>query len=299
MTVPFVSVIIPTYNGSRFIKETVQSVIGQTYPNIEIIIVDDGSTDNTPDIVKSINDPRLIHIRQANSGVSMARNHGIDISHGDYIAFLDHDDVWLPHKLERQLQLFKEDPNIAMVYSDTFIIDENNSIINTYSHKIKFYRGMIFKELFFSCFITILTVVIKKPVFLEVGPFLPFKIGEDYDLFLKCAARYPIDYIDEPLAKYRVHESNYSKNYETEVSECIEIFDFWKNQGNVIGYDMNKLVGKAIINTYYNAFKNALRRRKDYKGAIKYFFYFFIARLKSIVLRILLKTVFSPIRKQF
>ncbi len=110
------------------------------------------------------------------------------------------------------------------------------------------------------------------------------------------SCKYRFDFF---LLSYRVHESNYSKNYETEVSECIEIFDFWKNQGNVIGYDMNKLVGKAIINTYYNAFKNALRRRKDYKGAIKYFFYFFIARLKSIVLRILLKTVFSPIRKQF
>ncbi len=286
MTVPLVSVIIPTYNGSRFIRETIQSVIGQSYSKIEIIVIDDGSTDNTPDIVKSINDPRLIHIQQANSGVSMARNRGIDISRGDYIAFLDHDDVWLPHKLERQLQLFKEDPNIAMVYADTFIIDENNSIINTYSHKIKFYRGMIFKELFFSCFITILTVVIKKSVFLEVGPFLPFKIGEDYDLFLKCAAKYPIDYIDEPLAKYRVHESNYSKNYETEVSECIEIFDFWRNQKNIKGYDINVLINKATINTYYNAFKNALRKRRDFKGAIKYFFLFLYCWVKSIVFRI-------------
>lgn len=282
MNVPLVSVIIPTYNGSRFIRETIQSVIGQTYPKIEIIVIDDGSTDNTPDIVKSINDPRLIHIRQANSGVSMARNHGIDISHGDYIAFLDHDDVWLPHKLERQLQLFKEDPNIAMVYSDTFIIDENNSIINTYSHKIKFYRGKIFKELFLSLFITILTVVMKKSAFLELGPFLPYNTCEDYDLFLKCASKYPIDYIDEPLAKFRVHESNYSKNYEVEVNECIKIYDSWRTQGNINGYNMEELISKAITNTYYNAFKNAIRRRKDYKGAMKYFlllFYSWVRRL--------------------
>ena len=275
-----VSIIIPTYNGSHFIKETIQSVICQTYPNIEIIVIDDGSTDNTPEIVKSINDPRIIYIRQENAGVSMARNHGISISKGDYIAFLDHDDLWLPHKLERQMLLFKENPMIAMVYSDTFIIKDNNFIIGIYSQKIKFFRGTIFKDLFLSCFITILTVVIKKTVFLEVGPFLPFKICEDYDIFLKCAAKYPIDYIDEPLAKYRVHESNYSKNYETEVSECIEIFDFWKNQGNVIGYDMNELINRATINTYYNAFKNALRKRRDFKGAIKYFFLFLYCRVK-------------------
>src|SRR3989338_9975584 len=112
---PLVSVVIPTYNGSRFIKETIQSVLDQTYTNIEAIIVDDGSKDNTPDIVKSINDSRIIYIRQENAGVSMARNNGINISKGEYIAFLDHDDVWLPCKLERQLLLFKENPVIAMV----------------------------------------------------------------------------------------------------------------------------------------------------------------------------------------
>ena len=282
MDSPLVSVIIPTYNGSRFIKESIQSVLDQTYPNIEIIVVDDGSTDNTPAIVKSIADPRIIHIRQANSGVSMARNHGIDISHGDYIAFLDHDDLWLPHKLEKQMPFFKQNPMLALIYSDTFIINENNFIIGKYSHKIKFFRGMIFKELFLSCFITILTVVIKKSAFFEVGPFLPFKICEDYDLFLKCAAKYPIDYIDEPLAKYRVHESNYSKNYETEVNECIEIFDFWRNQKNINGYDINALISNAITNTYYNALKNAIRRRGDYKGAMKYFLLFLYCWTKKL-----------------
>src|SRR3990172_11738749 len=159
MTVPLVSVIIPTYNGSRFIRETIQSVIGQSYSKIEIIVIDDGSTDDTSLVVKSITDQRITYIQQKNAGVSTARNHGITVSKGDYIAFLDHDDVWLPCKLEKQLSLFEQNPKVAMVYADTFIIDENNSIINTYSHKIKFYRGMIFKELFFSCFITILTVV--------------------------------------------------------------------------------------------------------------------------------------------
>ena len=280
-----VSLVIPAYNESKNIGIVVDAA--KVVNDIkEIIVIDDGSTDDTSLVVKSITDQRITYIQQKNAGVSTARNHGITVSKGDYIAFLDHDDVWLPCKLEKQLSLFEQNPKVAMVYADTFIIDENNSIINTYSHKIKFYSGMIFKELFFSCFITILTVVIKKSVFLEVGPFLPFKIGEDYDLFLKCAAKYPIDYIDEPLAKYRVHESNYSKNYETEVSECIEIFDFWKNQGNVIGYDMNELINRATINTYYNAFKNALRKRRDFKGAIKYFLSFLYCWVKSIVFRI-------------
>lgn len=280
---PLVSVVIPTYNGSRFIKETIQSVLDQTYTNIETIIVDDGSKDNTPDIVKSINDSRIIYIRQKNAGVSMARNNGINISKGDYIAFLDHDDLWLPHKLEKQLLLFKENPVIAMVYSDTFIINENNSIVGKYSQKIKLFRGKIFKELFLSLFITILTVVMKKSAFLELGPFLPYNTCEDYDLFLKCASKYPIDYIDEPLTKYRVHESNYSKNYEVEVNECIKIYDYWRTQGNINGYNMEELISKAITNTYYNAFKNAIRRRKDYKGAMKYFLLFFHSWVRKVL----------------
>jgi len=281
MNCPLVSVIIPTYNGSRFIRETIQSVLDQTYNNLEIMVVDDGSTDDTSLIVKSVTDQRITYIQQKNAGVSPARNHGIAVSKGDYIAFLDHDDVWLPCKLEKQLSLFEQNPKVALIYSDAFIINENNFIIGKYSHKIKFFRGRIFKELFSSCFITILTVVIKKSVFLEVGPFLPYKICEDYDLLLKCAAKYPIDYIDEPLAKYRVHGSNYSKNYETEINECIEIFDFWRNQKNINGYNINTLISKAITNTYYNALKNAIKRKKDYRGSIKYFFLFIYYWIKK------------------
>jgi len=281
MNCPLVSVIIPTYNGSRFIRETIQSVLDQTYNNLEIMVVDDGSTDDTSLIVKSITDQRITYIQQKNAGVSPARNHGITVSKGDYIAFLDHDDVWLPCKLEKQLSLFEQNPKVALIYSDAFIINENNFIMGKYSHKIKFFRGRIFKELFSSCFITILTVVIKKSVFLEVGPFLPYKICEDYDLLLKCAAKYPIDYIDEPLAKYRVHGSNYSKNYETEINECIEIFDFWRNQKNINGYNINTLISNAITNTYYNALKNAIKRRKDYRGSIKYFFLFIYYWIKK------------------
>ena len=252
MNCPLVSVIIPTYNGSRFIRETIQSVLDQTYNNLEIMVVDDGSTDDTSLIVKSITDQRITYIQQKNAGVSPARNHGITVSKGDYIAFLDHDDVWLPCKLEKQLSLFEQNPKVALIYSDAFIINENNFIMGKYSHKIKFFRGRIFKE-----------------------------ICEDYDLLLKCAAKYPIDYIDEPLAKYRVHGSNYSKNYETEINECIEIFDFWRNQKNINGYNINTLISNAITNTYYNALKNAIKRRKDYRGSIKYFFLFIYYWIKK------------------
>jgi hypothetical protein len=142
---------------------------------------------------------------------------------------------------------------------------------------------MIFKELFLSLFITILTVVMKKSAFLELGPFLPYNTCEDYDLFLKCAAKYPIDYVDEPLAKYRVHESNYSKNYEVEVNECIKIYDYWRNRANINGYNMKELTNQAMVNTYYNAFKNAIRRRKDYKGARKYFLLFFYSWVRRLL----------------
>ena len=143
MTMPKVSVIIPTYNAARWIGETIDSVQSQTYKNYEIIVIDDGSVDSTREVlekyIKNIN-----YIYQDNKGVSSARNHGIKISAGEYIAFLDNDDIWLPDKLSLQIQVLESQKNIAMIFTDGELFDEyrvtKRRIISNNTTKEKSYQ---------------------------------------------------------------------------------------------------------------------------------------------------------------
>jgi len=118
MTKPLVSCVIPVFNGERFLAEAIKSILGQTYNNLEVIVVDDGSTDSTAEVVASFGDA-VIYVRQENAGPSTARNRGIQEAHGEFIAFLDADDVWHEEKLEKQLARFRERPELA--YTVTFI----------------------------------------------------------------------------------------------------------------------------------------------------------------------------------
>src|SRR5690242_14976762 len=113
---PSVSVIIPTYNRARFVGEAVASALAQTLPPLEVIVVDDGSTDDTADVVARLNDPRVVYLRQENAGPATARNTGVEAARGDLIALLDSDDRWLPRKLELQVPLFEGDGKIGLVY---------------------------------------------------------------------------------------------------------------------------------------------------------------------------------------
>jgi len=237
---PKISIIIPVYNAEKFISETIESVIAQTYQDWEIIAVDDGSTDKTPEILKEYEkklSKKLRVITQKNSGVSIARNTGIAAAKGEYIAFLDHDDLWMPEKLEKQIKLLDSNKELGLVYSDSYMIDESgnlkkdtfiNSIMSKNILQSKVFRGNIFNELFCVDFIPLLTTIVRKDVFDKVGMFNPkYKISEDYDLFLKIARIYPADFIKQPLAKYRIHSGGASKNLETRIKEDFQIMEYW------------------------------------------------------------------------
>src|SRR5579864_8740685 len=114
---PQVSVVIPAYNAARFLGDAIQSVLNQTYSNFEVVVVNDGSTDDTESVVRSFGD-RLFYVKQANKGVSAARNEGIKRARGQYVAFLDSDDVWLPTKLAEQIPFLEQNPEVGLVYSD-------------------------------------------------------------------------------------------------------------------------------------------------------------------------------------
>jgi glycosyltransferase involved in cell wall biosynthesis len=205
-----VSVIIPAYNAEKFIIATLNSVKAQTYSSWECIIVDDGSTDQTRNIIGTFEnqDSRFRYIKGQHGGVSRARNLGISISQGDFIALLDHDDLWAPTKLEKQMGIFFQHPETGLVFCDAFIRSPRKTFRNFSVRKP--FKGDVFYPLAKRNFIICQTAVIPRKLLLErKSPFIPeLEMAEEYELFLWLAARYVVDFIDEPLATYIYHDGN-------------------------------------------------------------------------------------------
>ena len=199
---PMVSVIIPTHNRANLIGKAIQSVLDQTHRDFELIVVDDGSTDNTEAVVKGFGDERIRYIRlDKNSGTSaVPRNTGIKAAEGEYIAGHDDDDIWLPRKLEKQVKAFEEaPPKVGVVYTGFRRIEGNREIYYP-SSKVTQKEGNVHRELLKGTFVGNPNVLIKKECFDMVGMFdeeLPFCL--DWDMWLRISKYYDFKLIDEPL----------------------------------------------------------------------------------------------------
>lgn len=213
---PLVSVIIPTFNRREWVVRAVDSVLAQTFTDIEVIVVDDGSSDGTGDLVRQRfgSDQRVHYLRQANAERAVARNTGICAARGKYVAFLDSDDQWLPHKLARQVPLLESHPDLAFVFSGFAWIDEADERIKEVLSECRDGKtqGDIFEELLISNVVGSLTVVARRSALDEAGMFntdrrlIPF--AEDWELWLRLAYRRQVGYVAEPLALHRVHGGN-------------------------------------------------------------------------------------------
>jgi len=200
-----VSVIIPTYNRAAMLDDAVSSVLAQTYQNFEILISDDGSTDNTQEVVKKF-DERVNYLYSNHSGIpAIVRNKAIIEASGEYIAFLDSDDLWLPDKLELQVEVFENDSTIGLVCSNAFIIDNfSGQTHNYYLEQGQGQSGYIFIELLKNNFIVTSTVVVRRASLDQAGYFSADLRGcEDYNLWLRIAHKWRILYVEKPLACYR------------------------------------------------------------------------------------------------
>ena len=207
-----ISVVIPTQNRRRLISRAIDSVRAQTRPASEILVVDDGSTDDTaPFIAETYPGVRLL--RQSNRGVSAARNAGIRAAEAGLIAFLDSDDEWLPRKLERQIQAMEASPGALLCHTNEIWIRDGRRVNPMKKHQ-KF-GGRIFEKALPLCVISPSSVLVERSLFDEVGFFdesLP--ACEDYDLWLRVCARFPVLFVDEPLiVKYGGHEDQLSRRH--------------------------------------------------------------------------------------
>jgi len=198
---PLVSIIIPAYNVANYIKESIQSVLVQTYRNFEIIVVNDGSTDQTSQILSDIDSIQLFNT--PNRGAASARNFGISKARGEYIAFLDADDIWLPEKLEKQLKLFQNNDQLGLVFTETIGFDEEGFREPLFS-KTKLLEGDVVKNIFLMSNVATPSVMLRSKVLSTVGVFEEgLIVAEDDNLWMRIADKYPIALVDEVLVYCR------------------------------------------------------------------------------------------------
>jgi glycosyltransferase involved in cell wall biosynthesis len=213
---PKVSVVMTCYKYAQYLPYAVDSVLGQTYPNVELIMVNDGSPDNTDEVMQRyLGDPRVKYIKQPNSGQTVAKNNGIRAATGEFIAFLDADDIWHREKLARQMPLFAK-PEVGVVYSTMeFIDDAGEKVPYQASPLSKPRSGRITEALFVDNIVPFSAAVARRECFEKVGLMDDtLKMAIDWDLWLRMSVHYAFDFVDEPLMLYRVgHPGQMSKNY--------------------------------------------------------------------------------------
>jgi glycosyltransferase involved in cell wall biosynthesis len=226
MKTSLVSVIIPAYNCEKFINETLVSVINQSYSKLEIVVIDDGSTDGTRERVLSFKgqDSRIEYVNQSNSGVSAARNTGVSVSKGDYIAFLDADDVWLPDNISLKIEKI-ESGDFGLVHSDAYIIKEDSSLTGKI---ISGREGFLLNDLLAWKETQVSGpsgVLIKKEIIKDVGLFDTYlSTSADFDFFIRVAEKFKIGRVAVPTWKYRTHSSNMHKNIANMEKDILYVF---------------------------------------------------------------------------
>jgi glycosyltransferase involved in cell wall biosynthesis len=219
---PKVSVIIPTYNAASFIRQAIESVLGQTYPDWELIVIDDGSTDKTFEMVSPFRD-RLRYVTQRNQGRPQARNAGLRKAKGEYIAFLDADDVWKPGRLERGVGFLEQRPEIGLIHGEVEVINVEGKLMPKETEQTKkFYRierkkGSGYLRLLDRSAIFSSTILLRRECINRVGFYdTSFPIYEDYDWYLRFSLNFKIGLLDgPPVACYRIHDENVTRRYDS------------------------------------------------------------------------------------
>lgn len=221
---PAVTVIVPTYNAQAFVVETLMSVLGQTLGDLELIVVDDGSTDGTLDLVRALPDARVRLVPQANAGRCVARNHGLSLARAPLVCFLDHDDVWHPDKLAAQVHVMEREPDTALVHTDYLVWPPGPdgrypaaeatlpaSPDETVDREVS---GWVYHHLLVDSFILTSTAIMRTAAVREVGGFDPdLPYSEDWDLWLRLSRRWQFTKLRGRYALYRQLPSQGSRVY--------------------------------------------------------------------------------------
>lgn len=211
-----ISIITPVYNGEKYLQAAIDSVLAQTYPNWELIVIDDGSTDSTPEILDRYSDSRIRKVRQENRGEAVARNTGLDLARGSYIAFLDADDVYLPNALADLAGFLDQHPEFDVAYSNGYICDESlNRLMELSEIRPGFFSGNILeKVVLYSGVVTVPVCTITRRDAIQKTSSRFDKdlvIGPDWDFWIQLARHVPFGYLDKITCCYRIHSANITR----------------------------------------------------------------------------------------
>jgi glycosyltransferase involved in cell wall biosynthesis len=263
---PKVSVVIPAYNAMVYLPDTVESVLKQTFTDFEVLIIDDGSSDHIVSWASQLTDPRVKLISQENQGVSVARNTGIAHAQGEYVAFLDADDLWEPTKLEKQVQCLEDKPEVGLVYTWTVLVDERgNSTGRVFASHAE---GDVWKQLLETDVISSgSSAMFRHCCFEAVGVFdRSLAYAEDLELWLRIATRYPFAVVKEPLTLYRQNSKSVSKNRQKMLDGLrIVIEKTFQSVPLELLYLRNRAYGSIFLGMAWLAIDG-----RDYKKAIHF-----------------------------
>lgn len=234
---PLLSVIVPAYDMAAFTRQTVESLLAQDYPDLEIIVVDDGSKDDTPAVLESFGS-RIRSLRQANGGACRARNHGFSVSRGEFVAFADCDDLWEPHKARRAVEYLQAHPEAGMVHSHTYWIDAAGRIVGPRSFPAR-PSGRIFPSLILGNQINNSTPVVRRTVFERAGGWdESIFIPADWDLWLRLARQAEVGFIPEVLSRSRLTSNFTGRHIELARREHLHVLGKYREEIGPAAYDL-------------------------------------------------------------
>ncbi|MBF0216000.1 MAG: glycosyltransferase [Candidatus Omnitrophica bacterium] len=250
-----VTIVITTYNRANLVTEAVESVIAQTYGDIEIIVVDDGSTDNTEGALgKYLSQGTIKYVKKKNEGACVARNIGIKMAGGEFVGVLDSDDLYMPEKVARTVKYFGKYPDTGFVYSSAYIVSEDKKIIRKHNKYQSYMPEKTAHELLFGNFICNSSVIVRKQCFDDVGYydeniFLP----ADWDLWIRLAEKFTAGYVEEPLIMYRKYGGTVLKDLEKARGEDLYVLDkTFKRNPEIREPDRKRMISRVFFNNAVN-----------------------------------------------
>lgn len=295
---PLVSIIMPIYNTAAYLAESVESILNQTYPVWELFLINDGSTDGSDVVARQfLADPRITYLEHENSRAAFTRNRGFKVCRGEFIAFLDSDDIWHSEKLEKQLRMFAEHPEAGVVYAQRDVVDsEGKPMANGYRPQL--HSGFVLNELYVDSFICMSSAMMRRKVVDEVGVFdETCRVSEDWDFWLRVACRFTFQHSDELLVKYRIHGTQVSRSLDVRIKEVWETRErLEKTSGHLISpvarrrakalhfshkaYRNEAVAGKAVVLAdYLRALRHYPQDRFSWRGVARVLLPDFLAEL--------------------
>lgn len=272
---PLVTVIVPAYNHENYVEDCLRSVVEQTYDNLQIIVFNDGSKDNTGQVIEKFIEKqqrKIEYVSKENEGLCKTLNKGIERSEGEYIATIASDDIWFPNKIEEQVNFLENNKNIGLVFSDAFFLKGNVKTKMKYSEyktrlrkhfKNSIQNANFYESLLIENLVVAVTVMTRKECFDRVGIFDESLKYEDYDMWLRISKYYPIGYLDKPLAYYRIHTTNISNNTSLMLTGALQIImkQFKEEPLKNKAYKFI-LLAMFLLKTFKNRINKVLRIRR-------------------------------------